>query len=325
MPEVPSRWKSLRYRVEALVLRLLVGSVPKLSRRACVKLGNALGALAFLFDGRGRPVSLANLEAAFGDRYTPAERRRIARESYQYFARTMIDLFWSPAFANRANMKYIHMKGLDVLEDMRGKPSAFLTAHYAGFEWTSIACGLHGYVGAVLTQAFKNPLLSEFFTGLRTSTGQDILTQNLSMLRLLKRIKAGSHVGLLIDLTLPPTQAATVIETFGMKKCVTFLHAILHQRAGAYIVPMTSQPLPDGSCEIEIHRPLEIPADATEQQIAQASWDFYEPIVRARPECWIWAYKHWRFQPEGEAHRYPFYANRSGKFEKLLAEVRAKG
>ena len=38
----------------------------------------------------------------------------------------------------------------------------------------------------------------------------------------------------------------------------------------------------------------------------------------------MWAYKHWRFRPEGDERPYPFYANRSSKFEKLrrsLAET----
>jgi len=61
-----------------------------------------------------------------------------------------------------------------------------LCAHHAGVEWASIACGLLGYRGCVLTQAFKNPLLDKLFTELRSCTGQEILTQDLSMLRMLR-------------------------------------------------------------------------------------------------------------------------------------------
>jgi len=35
------------------------------------------------------------------------------------------------------------------------------------------------------------------------------------MLRMLRRLKNGELVGLLIDLNLPPSQAATVLDTFG--------------------------------------------------------------------------------------------------------------
>jgi lauroyl/myristoyl acyltransferase len=39
---------------------------------------------------------MANLEPRLAIATPPAERAAIARESYQHFARTMLDLFWSP-------------------------------------------------------------------------------------------------------------------------------------------------------------------------------------------------------------------------------------
>ena len=61
------------------------------------------------------------------------------------------------------------------------------------------------------------------------------------MLRLLKAVKRGGATGMLLDLNLRPTQAATVIESFGpegLEMCVTFLHAILAQRVGTLLVPV---------------------------------------------------------------------------------------
>ena len=89
------RWKEFRYRLEELGCRLLMRGLPRLSRRGCLRLANGLGALAYLLDARGRGVALSNLECVFGDRYTPAQRRAIARASYQNFLRTMLDLFWA--------------------------------------------------------------------------------------------------------------------------------------------------------------------------------------------------------------------------------------
>jgi lauroyl/myristoyl acyltransferase len=277
-----------------------------------------MGTIAYHTDRRGREVALSNLEAAFGERYSPAERCRIARESFQYFARTMLDLFWSPGLLRQGGKKYIHLTGQENIIAREGKPTVVLVVHSGGFEWASIGCGLNDLRGSVLTQAFKNPLLDKLFTDLRTCTGQTILTQEMSMLRMLRLVLKGIWVGLLIDLNLPPSQAATVIDTFGMKLCATYLHSVLVQRAGARIIPMTSEPLPDGACRVEIHPPLEIAEGSTAQQIAQTSWDFFEQRIRQKPELWMWMYKHWRYKPRGDTHSYPFYANESGKFEKLL-------
>ncbi len=316
------QWKKFRYRLEWLGVKALTALVPLLPRRFCVVLARAAGAAVFAMDGRGRRVTLANIEAAFGGRYSAAERKRIGRASYQNFARTMLDLFWTPGLLRPDGARYIDFSGEEYLEALRGKPCVVLVAHWAGFEWASLACGIRGFRGYTLTQAFKNPQLDALFTALRACTGQQIITRDMSMLRMLRQAMKGNIVGMLIDLNLPPSQAATVIETFGMKMCATSLHAILAQRAGASLVPMTSEPRADGTCRVQIHPPLEVPPGATTQQIAQIAWNFFEKVIREKPELWMWMYKHWRFRPRGDMHPYPFYANESGKFEKLVAGLK---
>jgi lauroyl/myristoyl acyltransferase len=315
------QWKQIRYRLEWLGVKALVEVIPRLPRRWCAALARFVGAVAFSVDGAGRRVTLANIEAALGKEYTKEEQWRIGRASYEYFARSMLDLFWAPRLAAPGGEKYMEITGDEHLSPRDGRPTVVLCAHYAGVELASIACGAKGYRGCVLTQAFKNPLLDELFTGLRSCTGQEIITQEMSMLRMLRRVSKGGIVGLLIDLNLPPTQAATVINTFGMKMCATYLHAILAQRTNARLVPMLSEPLADGRCRVTIHPALEIPEGSTGQEIAQIAWDFLEKAIRAKPELWMWVYKHWRFKPRGDAGPYPFYAHDSGKFQKLVKDL----
>ena len=85
--------KKIRYRLEWLGLKFATKFVPLLSRKACYRLGLLLGAM---LDRRGRRVALSNLRVAFGDEISSERRAQIVRESYQHFARTMLDFFWSP-------------------------------------------------------------------------------------------------------------------------------------------------------------------------------------------------------------------------------------
>ena len=56
--------------------------------------------------------------------------------------------------------------------------------------------------------------------------------------------------------------------------------------------------------------------------ITQACWDFFEPFIRARPELWLWNYKHWRYRPrEAPPDGYPFYAHWSDRFEEVLRKA----
>ena len=46
-----------------------------------------------MLDRRGRRVALSNLRVAFGDKISAEGRAQIVRESYQHFARTVLDSF----------------------------------------------------------------------------------------------------------------------------------------------------------------------------------------------------------------------------------------
>ena len=86
------RWKRLRYQLEWIGLVVASKLVPLLSRKACFYLAGFVGSLLAIFDRHGRKVALSNLQAAFGDQYSPRQQRRIVRQSFLYFARTMLDL-----------------------------------------------------------------------------------------------------------------------------------------------------------------------------------------------------------------------------------------
>lgn len=316
-----SAWKSFRHRLEEWSCVFLARTLPLLPRLTCVRLGHALGALAFFVDRRGRAVALGNIECALGARFSPAQRIAMARASYQNFTRTMLDLFWAGALSLANFRDYMLVEGFDELRarlDREKRGAIFLCVHQGNWEWASLACGFLGFHNTVVAENFKNPRLTEVFRGLREISGQKIVPQENSILRLLKIAKRGGTTGMLIDLNLPPVQAATVIEGFGLKMCVPLLHAVLALRADALLVPVETRPQPDGTCLIIAHPAIEIPADASLGKVAQLCWDAFEPMLRARPEQWLWPYKHFRFRPRNAASAYPEYANESGKFEKLL-------
>ena len=316
-----SFWKQLRYRLEWLACAALATGIPRLPRRGCVALANGLGAAAYFLDSRGQRIALANLACIFPERPEP-ERRRIARLSYQNFARTMLDLFWSPRLTPENWRQYLEVEGdLETFRRECGEHGAVsMCIHWGNFEWSSHAVGFLGVPTLIVAEPFKNPSLSRVFNDAREVSGHTIIPQENSMIRLLKVVKRKGAAGMLVDLTLQPEQAAVPIDTFGRKMCVTFLHAVLAQRGGARMFPVDGIPLPDGRCRVVINPALQIPPGASLQEIAQACWDFYESRIREHPELYLWAYKHWRYRPNDAAPElYPFYAFPTPGFDALLA------
>lgn len=295
--------------------------VPLLSRKACYRLAGVAGALAAQLDRASRRVALANLAAAFGDEFSPTRRAQIVRESYQGFARTMLDLFWSPRLTSENFRDYIEFEGLEQMRLDAGPARSCMVGafHYGNFEWLSLACAWSGFEGYIATQEFKNPLLDNFFANLREQSGHKTVPRAGAIVRLYKILRRQGRIALLVDTTLPPHHPTVVIECFGLKTMITVAHAWLQERTDTPLIPMYCQPLPGGRYRVVALPKVELRAGATHQEIAQACWDAFEPVVRQNPAPWLWMYKHWRYKPPGTQQAYPFYAQESLEFDQIAA------
>ena len=265
-------------------------------------------------------VALSNLEVAFGERFSAENRRKIARESCQHFARTMVDLLWSRRLTQENFSQYIDLENFEETARNTGPERSLMIAcyHYSNFEWLSLACGFLDLKGTIISQEFKNSSLDPIFKRLREQSGHELVPRDRGIMRLYKVLRRKGRTALLVDLTVPPTQGAVAIDCFGLKTSVTSAHAWLHERTGVPIVPAHCEPLPNGRYRLVFHPKIANAADVTHKQIAQACWNSFEPYVRKNPAPWLWMYKHWRYRPAHPDRPYPFYANFYRPFEDML-------
>src|SRR5438876_4960931 len=250
-----SQWKRVRYRLEWVGLCLATRLIPLLSRKACFRLAHFLGWLMSVFDRHGRKVALNNLEVAFGDRLSIDQRRRITRESFQHFARTTLDLLWSPRLTRENFSSYIELENFEETARDTGPERSVIIAcyHYSNFEWLSLACGFRGLTGTILAQEFKNSVLEPIFRCLREQSGHFFIPRTGGMLRVFKLLRRGGNTAMLIDLTVPPGTSAVAINCLGLQKSVTPAHAWLHQQTGVALIPAHCQPLEGGRYRVVFH------------------------------------------------------------------------
>jgi Kdo2-lipid IVA lauroyltransferase/acyltransferase len=321
-----AQWKRFRYRLEWIGVVVATKLVPLLSRKVCFHVANSLGSLMSIFDRHGRKVALSNLEVAFEDRYSTREREKIVRESFQHFARTMLDLLWSPRLTRENFSRYIELQNFEETAQGTGIEQSFIMAtyHYSNFEWLSMACAYSGKTGTIVAQEFKNSLLDPIFKKIRERCGHEFVPRERGIVRLYKVLRRKGATAMLVDLTVPPTQGAVAIDCFGLKTSVTAAHAWLHQRTAAPIIPAHCEPLPGGRYRVVFHPKIASADTMTLQQITQACWDSFEPYVRKNPAPWLWMYKHWRYLPANANRLYPFYANFLRPFEDMLERDQAQ-
>jgi len=316
--------KNIRHWLEWLGVAAGMAIVPLFPRSLCYVLGQMCGMFGYLFDVKGRRVALANIEAAFGPALTGRERRTVARQSYQTFATTLIDLLWSSRLTRQNYKRYIEIQGLEPAEKETTEErfGIAISVHYANFEWLTLVLGFHGYSADIVAERSKNPLLNPLMHRVRAGSGVGIVPRERAIIRLFKKLRKGRRVAILVDLNVRPTQPAVIINCFGMETCVTLAHAWLHQRTRGAILPAHCEPLAGGRYRVICHPKIHASQDATATEIAQQCWDSFEPYIRKNPGAWLWMYKHWRFQPKDAARKYPFYANTSPHFEKLKKRLR---
>jgi len=315
-----SAWKRLRYRLEWFGVSLAAVLVPLLPQSFWIGFSRVVGSTAFALDRRARRVAISNLEAAFGDRFSVAERRSIACQSFQHFSRTMLEFLWSRHLNSRNFLRYIEMVNAEEIERL-SRDGRFIIAvyHYSNWEWLSVACGYSKIYGTVVSQEFKNGLLDSIFKELRERPGHEFIPRHRGVIRMYRALKRKKGVAMLIDLTLPPREGAVVIDCFGLKTSVTAAHAWLHKRTGVPIFPAHTEPLPGGGYRVIFHPTIKDAQDKSEREIAQMCWDGFQPYAEKNPAPWLWMYKHWRYKPAETDREYPFYAQTLPRFDRMIA------
>jgi KDO2-lipid IV(A) lauroyltransferase len=309
--------KRLRYWIEWLLVRFFGRLVRVLPFRIVQQIGDIAGSVVFHADSKGRAVALANLEAVFGSALSLPQRRRIARRSLQIFGRNFLELFWTSRLTSENVDDFISFENPERLRELVESEIPFIaiTPHFGNVELAGTFIGLKGRSLVIISQPFKNERLTPIFRNLREAAGHKIIVPDNAVVRLLRALRAGQAVFLFTDLTLKLRDSAVIIEGFGLKMRVTQIHAFLHLRTGFPIVPWVTLPRGDGGYMVRILPWLRFPASSSYQEITQACWNQFEPIIREQPDNWLWVYKHWRYKPSASERGYPFYANSSTQFD----------
>ncbi len=314
--KTPSLWKRFRYRLEALVLEVLAATVPLLSRKMLVRIANGIGWIAFHVAASDRRIALTNLDIAFGSTKSPEDKRRIARAAFQNFARSFLGLFWTKQLNPETLNQVVEIDpdNLRMAEAARarGKGIVFVAFHFGEWELLGVSMALLGFPMTIVMEQLRNPHLTHIFERLRGHGLNHIILQRHAMTKLLKALKRGECVALLIDLNAVPSRGGIWLDFFGKPVFGFSGPAALAKHTGAAIIGTVAHPLPDGRVRV-VYGP-EIPCATTGDEEAdlrvtsQQCLRYCEELIRREPERWLWFYRRWKFRPTAERGDFPYYS-----------------
>lgn len=304
--------RTLRRPIEYVLARLARAILPRCSRRFILRLARILGGLAYIVIGRQRNVAMANLALVLPEQ-TPLQHRRHLRTSLESFVLAMLDTFWLARHTQTRIQELVRFDPTFAQAIFRPGAQICLTAHMGNWEVLGLSVSQRGFPLTSVTAPLKNPWVDHIFTELRNLTGQRTVSKQGAVRALLKTLRGGGQIALVLDQNTKPVQGGLFVDFFGLKAPFSSAAALLALRTGApmvigacvpdgqggYVTPPIKHIDYTGLPENEAAAVLELT-----QRIARG----LEELIRAYPSYWLWTYKRWKIRPDdANPADYPFY------------------
>jgi Kdo2-lipid IVA lauroyltransferase/acyltransferase len=294
--------RDLRYRLEWLLLLCARALARVLPARAFLALGALLGRTLGRLDKRHRAICLDNLATAFPGAKAE-ERERIAAGCYAFLGEYLFDLVRCGPSLPEARLRDFEFEGLEhaLAAARRGKGVLFFTGHFGGWEFYALAYGGKGLPLSVLTRPLDNPRFEALLTGLRRSTGNEVLDKFEGVRRMLAALRRGRGLAILIDQNVS-SKERVFVDFFGRPAATTPILGLLHLRTGAPLVPGFAIPLGGGRYRMRfgaaVEPELSGERDEDVRRITQACTRVIEDAIREHPELWLWMHRRFKTRPD---------------------------
>lgn len=304
-------YRTLRRPLEwgAVCLGLLI--IPRLTLPQLFRLSIWVADVTYALDHRGKAIARANLVLMFGQRMTPYRARLITRRSYRNMARVLVNIFWlSRSCSARERVLDQVSFAPHVLETVKElAPCIMVSAHLGNWEILSQASVVHGFPVVSVAKDIGSPRMTEKLIRLRSTIGQEIVTAEGALRKLIKALKESKSIGLLIDQHTHTRDGGTWVSFFGVAAGISLAPAMLALKLSRPILFAWSRPLHDGRYRIESGGTFFPDPQSDAQTLTQQIATAFEQVIRRHPSFWCLNYRRWRYIKAGEdATRYPFYA-----------------
>ncbi len=175
-----------------------------------------------------------------------------------------------------------------------------ITAHFSNWELAAHFLAKNGLPMLAIGRKGNNKLIdTNITTPFREKYGNDAVSKKKAMLAMIKRLKVGGNVGLLIDQKSGSLNSAK-IDFFGQPAETTLSIASLKLRFDPLVVPIFIARDSDGLYEMIINEPIEYVADEIEDkekklEVMTLKYNqAIEEMIRKYPAQWFWMHNRWR-------------------------------
>jgi KDO2-lipid IV(A) lauroyltransferase len=299
----------MRERLEFWLVAAVARALGVLPRGLARLLANGLTAVLYRLLGRLRRVGLRNLELARPE-LTAAERERTLRGVFRHLGWLLVEFCRMDRYTPENTKNWLRTEGLEhyLAARARGRGVLVVTGHMGAWELSSYYHSLMGYPMGMVARPLDNRRLDTFVNAIRCRHGNRILCKDDFARGLLRAMKNGETVGILMDTNMTPPQGIFV-DFFGVAACTASGLARIALKTGAAVLPGFMLWEPEEGRYV-LHFGEEIPvarsgdAERDIYTLTQAATAAIESWVRRYPDQWLWIHKRWKTRPAGEPKFY---------------------
>lgn len=290
---------AFRNRAEFAAFRFARGLTRVLPPAGLARVGDLLGNLYAATGGRRRAIVDFNLELAFPEK-SQAERRQLARAVTRHFARSALDAIRIQGLQPHELLATVNIKGWEHVEEAvaRGRGVFFLTAHIGSWEVAALVTGLKLESGlSVVNRPLDNPLLECELDRLRKLYGNHVFGKHNMVREMMKQLKKGGGVGILIDQRVREDQGVEV-PFFGHPAWTHPVLARMARKTGAAVVPTFALRERPGFYNLRYDEPVVVDdltaAESGDVPLTTLYMKILENAIRENPDQWLWYHDRWK-------------------------------
>jgi Kdo2-lipid IVA lauroyltransferase/acyltransferase len=283
--------RPLRRRLTGALLVLLCasahGCVRALPAWLALRLGALGGSLArhlLRTDARRAAAQLRQL---------PEDRRPSVSAVFRHLGMCAAEACVLPRRADRLE-RWVRVEGEQLLAERLAsdRGTVWVSGHTGNWELPAAWAASRGVPIHVIAAPIHYPVLDRWVNRLRGRHGMRVLRSDRAGLRrALEVLRAGGHVGLLIDQRLPGRTLE--IPFLGAPARTTTAAARLARAAGVPAVLVTATREQTGIHRIQLGPRLRVTDPASVREATVRLSRGLEDVIRSRPEQWVWMHDRW--------------------------------
>lgn len=269
------------------------------NRTTALKLFKTLGTIGFYIVPSERNKTINHLTKVYGDKFTPARIRNMAKEVFINLGRNMADAFRISQLTPENIDQIVLSTGLEKIDNVlkKGNGLILLTGHIGNWELLGAYIALKGFPLSVIGAPIYDSRIDEMVVQNRQVSGAKYIARGSATRQILRALRNNETIGILIDQDTRRVDGV-FIDFLGHEAFTPAGPVEIARRTGCALMPIGIHLDNNYRHRIEVGDEITLTwtddLDTDRIRNTEVCSKAVEQFIRKHPTQWVWMHKRWR-------------------------------